>query len=446
MDNLHIFEECHCSALQENKDQHCDSFDVRNPFLNYIRQPPHLHSPLQENLVVALYSYKPHYKNDLGFQKGEKLYILECKNGDWWMAESLTTGQQGFVPCNFIAKLHTLETEQWFFKGISRNDAERNLLAPGNTRGSFIIRESETTKEVADGLCTRLVKPCHTGNQQKAWWHDEWEVPCENLKFKQILGAGEFGEVWLGYYSYHRKVAIKILKEGTMSPYAFHAEANIMKNLQHDKLVRLHGVVTQETSFIITEYMEKGSLVDFLKTPEGSRLNINTLINMAAQIAEGMAFIARNNYIHRDLRAANILVSDKLCCKISDFGLARLIEDNEYTERKDLKLPVKWTAPEVINYSTFTKKSDVWSFGILLTELVTYGNTPYPGMTNEDVINKLNQGYRMPIPENCPQKLYDIMMHCWSENPDDRPTFEYLQSILEDFFTDTEDQYQQQPL
>uniref|UniRef100_A0A8B9NIW2 Protein kinase domain-containing protein n=1 Tax=Accipiter nisus TaxID=211598 RepID=A0A8B9NIW2_9AVES len=97
------------------------------------------------------------------------------------------------------------------------------------------------------------------------------------------------------------------------------------------------------------------------------------------QIAEGMAFIEAKNYIHRDLRAANILVSDTLCCKIADFGLARLIEDNEYTAREGAKFPIKWTAPEAINYGTFTIKSDVWSFGILLTEIVTYGRIPYPG-------------------------------------------------------------------
>ncbi|XP_043938413.1 tyrosine-protein kinase Lck [Protopterus annectens] len=496
MENLDICEKCHCPILPENNPQYSNNFDVRDPLVKYESPPLQLHSPLQDNLVVALYSYEPQHKYDLGFEKGEKLRVLECKNGDWWKAESLTTGQQGYIPYNFIAKLDTLETEQWFFKGMSRKDAERNLLAPGNTLGSFIIRESETTKgsyslsvrdfddnngdvvkhykirnmdnggyyvspritfnslsemvqhymKTADGLCTRLVKPCQTGKPQKPWWQDEWEVPREALKLVERLGAGQFGEVWMGYYNGHSKVAIKSLKQGSMSPHAFLAEANLMKNLQHDKLVRLHAVVTQEPIFIITEYMEKGSLVDFLKTPEGSRLKMNTLIDMAAQIAEGMAFIERKNYIHRDLRAANILVSDKLSCKIADFGLARLIEDNEYTAREGAKFPIKWTAPEAINFGTFTIKSDVWSFGILMTELVTYGRIPYPGMTNPEVIQNLERGYRMPIPENCPEELYDVMMRCWCENPDDRPTFEFLQSVLEDFFTATEGQYQQQPV
>lgn len=163
------------------------------------------------------------------------------------------------------------------------------------------------------------------------------------------------------------------------------------------------------------------------------------------EIAEGMAFIEQRNYIHRDLRAANILVSASLVCKIADFGLARIIEDNEYTAREGAKFPIKWTAPEAINFGSFTIKSDVWSFGILLMEIVTYGRIPYPGMSNPEVIRVLERGYRMPRPEHCPEELYNIMTRCWKNRPEERPTFEYIQSVLDDFYTATESQYQQQP-
>ncbi|XP_016813775.1 tyrosine-protein kinase Lck isoform X3 [Pan troglodytes] len=447
-----------------------------------------------DNLVIALHSYEPSHDGDLGFEKGEQLRILE-QSGEWWKAQSLTTGQEGFIPFNFVAKANSLEPEPWFFKNLSRKDAERQLLAPGNTHGSFLIRESESTAgsfslsvrdfdqnqgevvkhykirnldnggfyispritfpglhelvrhytNASDGLCTRLSRPCQTQKPQKPWWEDEWEVPRETLKLVERLGAGQFGEVWMGYYNGHTKVAVKSLKQGSMSPDAFLAEANLMKQLQHQRLVRLYAVVTQEPIYIITEYMENGSLVDFLKTPSGIKLTINKLLDMAAQIAEGMAFIEERNYIHRDLRAANILVSDTLSCKIADFGLARLIEDNEYTAREGAKFPIKWTAPEAINYGTFTIKSDVWSFGILLTEIVTHGRIPYPGMTNPEVIQNLERGYRMVRPDNCPEELYQLMRLCWKERPEDRPTFDYLRSVLEDFFTATEGQYQPQP-
>ncbi|XP_047411368.1 tyrosine-protein kinase Lck [Sciurus carolinensis] len=496
MENIDVCENCHYpivpldgkgTLLMRN------GSEVRDPLVTYEGSNPPA-SPLQDNLVIALHSYEPSHDGDLGFEKGEQLRILE-QSGEWWKAQSLTTGLEGFIPFNFVAKANSLEPEPWFFKNLSRKDAERQLLAPGNTHGSFLIRESESTAgsfslsvrdfdqnqgevvkhykirnldnggfyispritfpglhelvrhytNTSDGLCTRLSRPCQTQKPQKPWWEDEWEVPRETLKLVERLGAGQFGEVWMGYYNGHTKVAVKSLKQGSMSPDAFLAEANLMKQLQHPRLVRLYAVVTQEPIYIITEYMENGSLVDFLKTPSGIKLTINKLLDMAAQIAEGMAFIEERNYIHRDLRAANILVSDTLSCKIADFGLARLIEDNEYTAREGAKFPIKWTAPEAINYGTFTIKSDVWSFGILLTEIVTHGRIPYPGMTNPEVIQNLERGYRMVRPDNCPEELYQLMMLCWKERPEDRPTFDYLRSVLEDFFTATEGQYQPQP-
>ncbi|XP_011935085.1 PREDICTED: tyrosine-protein kinase Lck isoform X2 [Cercocebus atys] len=496
MENIDVCENCHYPIVPlDGKGTLLirNGSEVRDPLVTYEGSNPPA-SPLQDNLVIALHSYEPSHDGDLGFEKGEQLRILE-QSGEWWKAQSLTTGQEGFIPFNFVAKANSLEPEPWFFKNLSRKDAERQLLAPGNTHGSFLIRESESTAgsfslsvrdfdqnqgevvkhykirnldnggfyispritfpglhelvrhytNASDGLCTRLSRPCQTQKPQKPWWEDEWEVPRETLKLVERLGAGQFGEVWMGYYNGHTKVAVKSLKQGSMSPDAFLAEANLMKQLQHQRLVRLYAVVTQEPIYIITEYMENGSLVDFLKTSSGIKLTINKLLDMAAQIAEGMAFIEERNYIHRDLRAANILVSDTLSCKIADFGLARLIEDNEYTAREGAKFPIKWTAPEAINYGTFTIKSDVWSFGILLTEIVTHGRIPYPGMTNPEVIQNLEKKKKMPCPENCPEELYQLMRLCWKERPEDRPTFDYLRSVLEDFFTATEGQYQPQP-
>ncbi|MCJ8731780.1 hypothetical protein PDJAM_G00203420 [Pangasius djambal] len=442
---------------------------------------------------VALYDYEARTSDDLSFKKGDRFQIINNTEGDWWEARSINTGKKGYIPSNYVAPADSIQAEEWYFGKMGRKDAERLLLVPGNQRGTFLVRESETTKgayslsirdwddmkgdnvkhykirkldnggyyittraqfetlqklvkhytEHADGLCYRLTTVCPTVKPQtQGLAKDAWEIPRESLRLELKLGQGCFGEVWMGTWNGTTKVAIKTLKPGTMSPEAFLQEAQIMKKLRHDKLVPLYAVVSEEPIYIVTEYMGKGSLLDFLKEGEGKYLKLPQLVDMAAQIADGMAFIERMNYIHRDLRAANILVGENLVCKIADFGLARLIEDNEYTARQGAKFPIKWTAPEAALYGRFTIKSDVWSFGILLTELVTKGRVPYPGMVNREVLEQVERGYRMPCPQGCPESLHEMMRLCWKKDPDERPTFEYIQSFLEDYFTATEPQYQ----
>uniref|UniRef100_A0A8C9V766 Tyrosine-protein kinase n=1 Tax=Scleropages formosus TaxID=113540 RepID=A0A8C9V766_SCLFO len=518
------------SSSEKTKDQEAKESQGNSQSPHYVEDPTSQNqksncgSSGDDATAIALYDYEAVHHEDLSFKKGDRLKILQ-ESGEWWFAASPSTGKEGYIPSNYVAK-DTLQTEEWFFKGLSRKDAERQLLASENPVGAFLIRDSETTKgsysmsvkdtdvkigdsvkhykirtldsggyyispritfstlqelvahyrKQSDGLCQTLTSACLSSKPNKPWEKDAWEVPRESLKLEKKLGAGQFGEVWMATYNKHVKVAVKTMKPGSMSVEAFLAEANLMKSLQHDKLVRLHAVVTNgEPIYIITEFMEKGergpvrtrvsvcvcvcvraahapcvfastgSLLDFLKSNEGNRIQLPKLIDFSAQIAEGMAYIERRNYIHRDLRAANILVNKALVCKIADFGLARIIEDNEYTAREGAKFPIKWTAPEAINFGSFTIKSDVWSFGILLTEVVSYGRTPYPGMTNPEVIRLLEKGYRMQRMDSCPQELYDIMVLCWKNKAEERPTFEYLQSVLEDFYTATESQYQQQP-
>uniref|UniRef100_H2UL59 Tyrosine-protein kinase n=1 Tax=Takifugu rubripes TaxID=31033 RepID=H2UL59_TAKRU len=392
-------------------------------------------------LFVALYDYEARTEDDLSFRKGERFQILNSTEGDWWEARSLTTGGTGYIPSNYVAPVDSIQAEDWYFGKLGRKDAERQLLSNGNARGTFLIRESETTK----GAYSLSIQD----------WDDIKGDHVKHYKIRKLDNGGyyittraqfetlqQLVQHYSGTWNGTTKVAVKTLKPGTMSPESFLEEAQIMKKLRHDKLVQLYAVVSEEPIYIVTEYMSKGSLLDFLKDGEGRGLKLPNLVDMAAQVAAGMAYIERMNYIHRDLRSANILVGDSLVCKIADFGLARLIEDNEYTARQGAKFPIKWTAPEAALYGKFTIKSDVWSFGILLTELVTKGRVPYPGMNNREVLEQVERGYRMPCPQDCPTSLHELMVQCWKKDPEERPTFEYLQAFLEDYFTATEPQYQ----
>ena len=243
--------------------------------------------------------------------------------------------------------------------------------------------------------------------------------------------------VWEGLWNNTTSVAVKTLKPGITSANDFLQEAKLMIKLRHPKLVQVCAVCTKEEPvYIVMELMKHGNLRRYLQQDKSHSLKIPQLINMASQVACGMAYLEEQNVIHMDLAARSIFVGDHMICKVSNFYMSTILEDDIYEPPEGFKYLIKWTAPEAALYNRFSIKSDVWSFGILLWEIIKYGQFPYPGMTNGDVLMKVERGYRMSRPTNCPEQLYDIMMDCWQENPASRPTFETLQWQLEDFVTD----------
>lgn len=442
-------------------------------------------------VYIALYDYDARTQDDLSFRKGELLEVIDSKQGDWWLARSKVTKLEGYIPSNYVAKFKSIEAEPWYFGKIKRVEAERRLLSPENEHGSFLIRDSESRRsdyslsvrdgdtvkhyrirqldeggffiarrtafrnlpelvkhysQDADGLCVDLRKPCiqieePTTHGLSHNTHDIWEIERDQLTFLRELGHGQFGQVFEGLWNETTKVAIKTLKKGSMDPKDFLAEAQIMKKLRHHRLVQLYAVCTKEEPiYIVTELMQNGCLLEYLQK-SNRQLDLRVLIAMGAQIADGMAYLEARNYVHRDLAARNILVGENNIVKIADFGLARLIKETEYEARAGARFPIKWTAPEAANYSKFSIKSDVWSFGIVLYEIITYGRVPYPSMSNTEVLNQIEHGYRMPAPSGCPKALYEIMCDCWLKDPNKRPTFETLQWKLDEFFQMDETEY-----
>ncbi|NXI92831.1 EPHA2 protein, partial [Psophia crepitans] len=217
------------------------------------------------------------------------------------------------------------------------------------------------------------------------------EIPPSSITRQKVIGAGEFGEVYKGILKRGKKevpVAIKTLKVGYTEKQRvdFLSEATIMGQFCHHNIIRLEGVVSKYKPFmIVTEYMENGALDKFLREKEGE-FGVIQLVGMLRGIAAGMKYLANMNYVHRDLAARNILVNSNLVCKVSDFGLSRVLEDDPeatYTTSGG-KIPIRWTAPEAISYRKFTSASDVWSYGIVMWEVMSYGERPYWELSNHE--------------------------------------------------------------
>ena len=295
-------------------------------------------------------------------------------------------------------------------------------------------------QQQADGLCVNLRYPCVPS--------DKWEIDRQLIQLTQRLQSAEadgwqFCELWEGLWNSTTSIAVKVLKTGTMSPLEFLQEAELLKKLQHPNLISLYAVCSREEPIYIVTELIKHSLLVYLRR-EGQSLKLPQLVDMSAQVATGMAYLEEQNGIHRNLAARNIMLGGDLICRVANFSPTCMTDRDIYEAHTGAKFPIKWTAPEAAMYNRFTIKSDVWSFGIVLYEIITFGRFPYPGMTNAQVLEALQGGYRMPRPmaRDCPDKLHNIMLDCWREQPENRPTFETLQWQLDEFFTLDDGRYE----
>ncbi|XP_053603646.1 tyrosine kinase receptor Cad96Ca isoform X2 [Plodia interpunctella] len=282
---------------------------------------------------------------------------------------------------------------------------------------------------------------------------DEWEFPRHRLRIFNIVGEGAFGQVWraqaidIDGKKGEQTVAVKTLKENASEKEKSDLlqELLVMKNLgPHPNVVRLIACCTEkEPTFVIMEFVSLGKLQQFLRDSRAERHYGNThggsqfltsrdLTHFAFQVARGMDFLSSKGIIHRDLAARNVLITEERTCKVADFGFARDVGGTHVYERKsDGRLPIRWMAPESLYDDIFSVKSDIWSFGVLLWEIVTLGSTPYPGLSAGDVMRKVRDGYRLEKPEHCRRELYNIMYYCWEAEPPGRPDFKEVVAMLE---------------
>ncbi|XP_070496722.1 epidermal growth factor receptor isoform X2 [Chironomus tepperi] len=248
-----------------------------------------------------------------------------------------------------------------------------------------------------------------------------------------ILGMGAFGRVYKGVWvpegeNVKIPVAIKVLTElnGSESSKEFLDEAYIMCSVEHPNLLKLHAVCMTSQMMLITQLMPLGCLLDYVRSNK-DKIGSKALLNWSTQIARGMAYLEERRLVHRDLAARNVLVQTPSCVKVTDFGLSKLLDyDSDTYRAAGGKMPIKWLALECIRHRIFTSKSDVWSFGVTIWEILTYGGRPYENIPAKDVPDLIEIGHKLPQPDICSLDVYCILLSCWVLDADSRPTFKQL--------------------
>nr|AND78197.1 ZAP-70 [Lateolabrax japonicus] len=277
-------------------------------------------------------------------------------------------------------------------------------------------------------------------------YHNPNEVRRFNIKRTQLLmdevelGSGNFGCVKKGVLktdSGQIDVAIKVLKNENNEKLVkeeMMREAEIMHQLSNPFIVRMLGLCNADSLMLVMEMASAGPLNKFLSTNRDT-VTVENIVNLMHQVSMGMKYLEEKNFVHRDLAARNVLLVNQQFAKISDFGLSKALgaDDNYYKARTAGKWPLKWYAPECINFFKFSNKSDVWSFGVTMWEAFSYGGKPYKKMKGPEVVRFIENGSRMDCPAACPERMYTVMKECWTYKHEDRPDFVKVEESMRSY-------------
>ena len=260
----------------------------------------------------------------------------------------------------------------------------------------------------------------------------DWSIAYSDLTF---LAQEGLGHIWKGKFKHDTTVAIKNIDIQSMEG-EIKQRVEVMKELKHVNILELCGVCTTEkVVYIVTEFMEHGNLHNYLQWNSHS-LTTPNLVSISWQVSKGMAYLEENGIIHGNLSAVKVFVGvgepDKLLCKVSGmFGT----EDDKTSVGFNVRIPLRWMVPETAVENVYQLESDVWAFGVVLYEIMTCGQQPFPGIREDEVLDQVIRGYRMPCPVDCKEDIYRLMLECWNEDPSRRPSFETIATKLSDVET-----------
>ncbi|KQS39419.1 uncharacterized protein Dere_GG17381, isoform D [Drosophila erecta] len=361
-----------------------------------------------------------------------------------------------------------LYEEEWFHGVLPREEVVRLL----NNDGDFLVRETIRNEEsqIVLSVCWNghkhfIVQTTGEGNFRfegppfasiqeliMHQYHSElpvtvksgailrrpvcrerWELSNDDVVLLERIGRGNFGDVYKAKLkSTKLDVAVKTCRMTLPDEQKrkFLQEGRILKQYDHPNIVKLIGICVQKQPImIVMELVLGGSLLTYLRK-NSNGLTTRQQMGMCRDAAAGMRYLESKNCIHRDLAARNCLVDLEHSVKISDFGMSR--EEEEYIVSDGMKqIPVKWTAPEALNFGKYTSLCDVWSYGILMWEIFSKGDTPYSGMTNSRARERIDTGYRMPTPKSTPEEMYRLMLQCWAADAESRPHFDEIYNVVD---------------
>ncbi|XP_061633191.1 focal adhesion kinase 1-like isoform X3 [Phyllopteryx taeniolatus] len=314
---------------------------------------------------------------------------------------------------------------------VSNHERRMEKRMDGVRTRAVCVSETDDYAEIIDEEDTYTMPSKYYGLDQA----QDYEIQRDCIELGRCIGEGQFGDVHQGVYISPENpalsVAVKTCKNSTSDSVRekFLQEALTMRQFDHPHIVKLMGVITENPVWIIMELCTLGELRSFLQVRKYS-LDLATLILYSYQLSTALAYLESKRFVHRDIAARNVLVSTVDCVKLGDFGLSRYMEDSSYYKASKGKLPIKWMAPESINFRRFTTASDVWMFGVCMWEILMFGIKPFQGVKNNDVIGRIENGERLAMPPQCPPTLYSLMTKCWSYDPSKRPRFNELKTQL----------------